>query len=57
VANFRWIRFSLLTSAEIREFQTTEAHTNSGRAKVKYDMNKQSREEKEKLQCKHNRTT
>jgi hypothetical protein len=34
------------TSAEMGEFQTTEAYTNWALANVKYDINKQSRKQK-----------
>jgi hypothetical protein len=42
--NFCWMRSSILASVDVIEFHTTEAYSNLGLTKVKYETYKHSRE-------------
>jgi hypothetical protein len=46
---FWWVFFTLLLLVDITEFQTIEAYSSLGLTNVKYNTNKQSVVEKEKV--------
>jgi hypothetical protein len=49
IRNFYWMRSSLLVSLDAKLFHAVEAYTSLDPTKVKYNIKRVSRDEKEKL--------